>query len=262
MKYSFRPIELALLLLPLATGCAIPSADIIPRYGQLDIDGHFGVTEDPGPIPVTDLGEAGFGDDDGYFGARADFDFGSPILTISGQQSTHKGRGTIDVDLDASDGMIAAGSTVDTDMDFSLYQMAVTFDLIPTDVVDAGLGLGVTLVNVDATLTDVSTLESVEVDEFLPIPVLVARVGVDLGDFEAVGLASGFDLSTNGDSVSNFDLDLLARYRLFGGDDRLAGSLGIGYRFTKLGIDYDDDGDRIDVDIRLNGPYLAFVFSL
>ncbi|MCP5065042.1 MAG: hypothetical protein GY946_00625 [bacterium] len=132
---------------------------------------------------------------------------------------------------------------------------------LPTDLIDAGIGLGIGVVDVDATLTEVTTTNSVHTDEVLPIPQLAGHLGVDLGDFEAKGLLSGFQISTSGDELSFIDLDLLARYHLFGGDDRLSGSIALGYRSTKLSIDYEDDGDMVDVAFRFNGPYLAFVLS-
>jgi len=261
MKTSLRPLALASLLLLFASSCAIPTVDVIPRYGQFDLDGHFGIVDPdiaPGAPNVNDLATAGFGDDDGYFGGRVDLDIGSPMFTFSTQQTTHDGSGQITAEI-SSGGTIVAPGPVESKMDLGLHQFLMTFDFVPTDWVDAGLGLGVAVADVDARVSQGAN--SVDTDQTLPIPQIAGHVGVQLGDFEAVGLISGFELSSSGDEISFFDLDLLARYRLFGGDERLAGSIGLGWRTTSLGLDYEDDGDEIDVSMRFNGPYAAFVFS-
>lgn len=263
MKHSALSLRLFLGLLTLMASCAVPSVDVMPRYGQSNLEGHFGVRDGgSGTVSVTDLSKAGFGDDDGYLSGRVDIDFGSPMLSISTQQTSHTGRGITTTALSASGGAVPANAMVDTDMDFGLHQVNLTFDFVPTDLIDAGIGFGVAVVDVDARLTEVSTTNSVQTDEVLPIPELVAHVGLDLGDFEVRALASGFQISTGGDDLSFLDVDIMARHHLFGFSERLSGSIALGYRSTKLSIDYEDDGDQIDVAFRFNGPYLAFVFSL
>jgi hypothetical protein len=255
------PLKLFLFTLPLAASCAVPSADIIPRYGQFDLDGHFGVNAGGTTNGVNDLASAGFGDDDGFFGLRADLDFGSPMVTLSSQVTSHKGSGVTTEGLDTADGSIGPGTNVYSDMDFGLHQAMFTFDVVPTDSVDVGIGLGFAYINVDATMMDMGAGQ-VSVDESIVIPQLAIHAGVDLGDFEAVGLLSGFDLSSSGDQVTFIDLDLLARYRLIGGDDRVEGSIGFGYRATTLDLKYEDDGDDIDAEFRFQGPYVTLILSL
>ena len=240
--------------------CAAPAVDIMPRYGTFDVEGHFGITNSPtGPVPVADMNVAGFGKDGGYLGLRADLDAGSPVYSFSTQITQHGGSGIVENELTSGDGIILEGSVVDSDLKLGLHQMAVTFDMVPSDMIDVGLGFGVTVIDLDASMTD--GLEALTTRKTLPMPTLALRGQLDLGDFEATGMISGMDVSLDGDSAFFLDLDLFAQYRLIGGDERVAGALALGYRSTRLALDYDDGGDRIKSDLRFSGPYVALVVS-
>lgn len=254
-----KPLVSTLLLI-LAAGCSAPSADLIPRYGTFDVEGHFGITSNAAnPVPVADMETAGFDRDDGYLGLRADINVGSPTYFISAQSTSHGGSGNLLNQLSSGGSVINPGP-VSTKMDIALYQLGVTFDFVPSDLVDVGLGLGINTVDLDAEVANGGS--AIDVDRTLPIPVIALRAGIDLGDFEASALVTGLEIDVSGDEVSYFDLDVLARYRLIGGDDHLAGSIALGYRLVELGVEYEDDGDRIDTEFRFDGPYLAFILSL
>ncbi|MFT7484228.1 MAG: hypothetical protein ACI9F9_000068, partial [Candidatus Paceibacteria bacterium] len=153
MKSPCSTLQHLLPLLLLASGCSIPSMDVTPRYGSFDIEGHFGISADPGPLPVADLNAAGFDKDDGYLGLRAEFDFGSTVLSVSTQMTSHGGEGVVDNDLGTSGrDEILAGTPVDSDMDLGLHQFLTTFDIVPTDFMDFGIGFGVTVIDLDAEI--------------------------------------------------------------------------------------------------------------
>ncbi len=249
-----------MLIAALASSCSAPAFDVAPRYGSFDLEGHFGITSNPnGEVPVSDMNRAGIDKDEGFLGLKAEIDVGAPVFTFSTQQTNHGGSGVVDNDLMSGGDMIAAGTAVDSDVDFGLHQLAATFDFVPGDTFDVGLGLGITIADLDAVMTGGG--DTIDVDRTLPIPVLALRAKVDLGDFEATGMISGFDISVDGEKLDFVDMELAAQYRLFGGDDRLAGSIGAGYRIVNLGVEYEDDGDRIDTRFRFKGPYVAFVFG-
>lgn len=249
-----------MLLVVLVSGCAAPAFDVAPRYGSFDLQGHFGITSNAtGEVPVSDMSQAGIGKDDGFFGLKAEIDAGAPVFTLSTQQTDHGGSGFLGNDLMSGSDLILAGTAVDSDVSFGLHQFAATFDFVPGDMFDVGAGLGVTIADLDAVMTGGG--DTIQVDRTLPIPVLALRAKVDLGDFEATGMISGLEMSFDGDKVDFVDFELAAQYRLFGGDDRLAGSIGAGYRVVNLGLDYEDDGDFIDTRFRFRGPYVAFIFG-
>ncbi|HIG12287.1 MAG: hypothetical protein ABGY71_10430 [bacterium] len=249
-----------LLALALAPGCAVPSLDVMPRYGSLDIDGSFGITNS-GTLTLADLSQAGFEKDNGVLGLRADLDFGAPRLVISLQDSSHDGAGTLSADLTNGAGeTISAGSSVDSALDIGLYQGVLTWDLFPGDTGELGIGLGIVAIDIDASITE-SGGSTLDIDEFAPIPVISLRGGVKLGDLEVSGLLNAMEASVGFNELSFIDLDLFARYAIVGGEDRLRVSAGLGYRHAELDIESSEDGEDIAVNFAFTGPYLLFQLS-
>lgn len=260
MKRSLKPLTVLSLLASLTAGCAIPSVDVAPRYGYMDVDGSYSLlnTNNAGSSFGTsaDLNTAGIDKDDSYLGARIDLDLGMPVLTLTTQTTNHGGDGTLNAVLDP----FVINEAVTTNLDLGIHSLAMTWDIIPTDYVDIGIGLGVTVIDLDASITD-SGGTSITADETIPIPVLAIRARVELGDFRFAALMSGIDLDLGTDEASFYDFDLMAEYHLLGGDSRLSGSIGLGYRHTTLDFAYEDGGDDIDVEMDLDGPYIAFVLT-
>ena len=257
-------VRLLPLALALLGSCAAPSADIMPRYGTLDIGGDFGLkgSSSPGAVPKSNASAAGFSRDESVIGLRADVDLGTPHLMVSTQSSSHDGSGALDVDMTNGNGVtIFQGEQIDSRMDFGLHQTILTYDFLPSDMFEAGIGLGLSVVDVETSVT-ASANRTFDMNETIPMPVLAVRGGVAVGDFEAQGLLSGISLDAGSDSVSLMDLDLFVRYRLFGLNDRLAGSIALGYRQVAFGVDYDDGDDIVEIDLTFDGPYLALIFSL
>ncbi|MEW6074258.1 MAG: hypothetical protein AB1726_16900 [Planctomycetota bacterium] len=257
MHRSF--LFLCLALLPAA--CATPSLSIAPRYGTFDVDGSFGISS-TGVVATNDLSDIGIAEDDGVLGGRIDFDFGSPHLTVATQSSSHGGRGTLTAAIDHDGVTLDVGDDVETDLDLDLHDAALTFDLVPGDAVELGIGLGVTVFGIDMAVRDLATGDQIETDQTLPIPVLAARLGAEWGRFDAEALVTGFDLSYQGDSASFYDVDVFGRYRLLGGRDHLRGSVVLGYRLMTFDIEYDDDESDAELDLDLGGPYVGLQFGL
>ena len=259
MKRSIHSLILCCVTVLLATGCAIPSVDVAPRYGIMNLDGTYGLENadsagDPTVAPA-DLSTAGLDTDNGYIGAKIELDLGVPVFTLSTQSTKHGGDGT----LSATVGAIFVTSPVATNLDLGLHTLLLTWDVVPTDYVDIGIGLGATVIDLDASIAGAGEEETA--DETIPVPVLGIRARVELGDFRFSALLSGMSLDLGSDKANFYDIDVLAEYHLFGGDDRLGGSIGLGYRSTVLDFEYEDGGDSIDVEVDLNGPYVAMVFS-
>ncbi len=244
--------------------CAVPSADITPRYGTFDVDGDFGIGDANGVLATADIGQAGFSKDSGVLGVRADLDFGSPTLMLSAQRSNHDGSGTLSADLTNADGQtISAGAAVDSKLDLGLYQGILTWDLVPGDLAEVGLGFGVVGVDLSSSVTDTGPGgDTLDIDEFVPIPVLALRGGTQLGGLELSGVLDGMMASIQYDELTFIDLDVLARYRIFGGDDRMRFSVGLGYRHVALDVDSKEDGEEITLDVTFSGPYVLLQFSI
>ena len=254
------------LALSLSAGCAIPSVDVMPRYGTVDAEGSFGVRDKttPGSLETADMGTAGFQKDDSVLGLRADMDLGMPRFMVSLQNSNHDGSGTLDANLTDSDGNnITVGTPVDSRLDLGLYKGVVTFDLFPTEMFELGLGFGLAAIDAEASITDTAPGgDTLDVDELVPLPVLALRGGVQLGNFEVSGLLDGMKLSASDDDVTYVDLDLFARYAFFGGEDRMRLSVALGYRHVDVDLEADDGDEEALLDATFSGPYFALQFSI
>jgi hypothetical protein len=174
---------------------------------------------------------------------------------VSGQQSTHDGTGTLDSGL----GGIPAGD-VASDLDFGLYTGAFTFDFFPTDLLELGVGLGLSYVELDASFEGGGEVEAT--DEAVPLPVLAARLGTRFWRIDASLQGSGLAWSYDGDDILLIDLDLMVKLRLLGGEDHLAGHLTAGYRWVQLELDYDDGSDAAEADLTFDGPYVGLTLSI
>ncbi len=266
---SARPADIEAMkpLLPLLAGaavlassCSAPALRITPRYGTFDVSGNFGIQAgDVDDVPTSDLKTAGISKDDGYFGLKSEFDFGPTTLTLTTQATDHGGSGVLESKLSSGEDTIPEDTDVDSDVRFGLHQFVATFDLVPGDTLDVGLGLGVTVADLDAELTD--GVETLSAKRTLPIPVVALRGRTVLGRFEAGAMVSGMALEFDGDELAFLDYELEARWRLFGGEERLAGAIGAGYRGVNLTVDYLDAEDSVDADLRFQGPFLEFTLS-
>ena len=264
MKNPFLPAW-ALLL---ASACSSVHLAVVPRAGNLEPDGEIALSGSAGGAGVdsTNSVEAlGLVEDEGVPGLRADVAWGPSRWTLAWQQSEHGGSGTLEAEISDDDASIAAGTDVDTVFDMGLGELLVTFDLVPGDTVELGLGLGAAVFDLDVSVTDPASGDSVDPDESAFLAPLVAlRGGVRFGRFDLEALLGGIDLTYEGDSASLYDLDVLARVNLFGTPGRAHGALALGYRLVDLDVDYDEDdgsGDA-EADVDFAGPYVALSLGI
>lgn len=249
-------VILTLLSLP---ACGLPTFDAGARYGILRPSGEFGISAN-NTVATADVEGAGFDDDKSVPGATIDFKWGAPHVTISALSASFEGDGRLDAEVSQGGVIIPAGTAVASEMNLGVYSGILTFDLLPTEL-ELGIGAGVTAFDFDATITDRATGQSVSTDETVPVPVLAARAGIELGDFEVAGLLSGTKIHYSDLDTTYYDLDLFARWRFIGGNNRMRGSILLGYRYMDVDFDYDDGDDRVEGDLVLDGPYLGVLFS-
>lgn len=250
------------LLLPLAllAACSAPTLDASLLYGLQELDGHI-KTGTGGATVANSFDDLGLNDAEGALGASVDLKWGSPHLSISTQSTEFSGSGILSSQLEVDGDIISVGSAVDSDIEVGVTSALLTFDLAPTDTVEFGLGVGIVALDLDLRFREDITATTVSTDETLPIPVIAARLGIDIGSWEVGGVLSGLDIEVEGDSVKFFDLDVYGRYDFFGGAERAAVSLMLGYRSTDLAIDYEDGADTVDAELEVSGPYFGVRFS-
>lgn len=244
----------------LGSGCAMPRLDVIPRVAMFDVEGDIGI--ETGSVSATnDVERAGLEKDETAFGGRIDLDWSAAHVTLTTQDSTHDGDGILDADVSQGGTTITAGTAVASDLDLGLHTFAITFDLLPTEMFELGLGLGVTAIDIDAAFTSQVNGDQVATDETVPVPVIAARGGVVVGPFDASLLAQGMTVKYSGDEATYYDLDLMARFRLFGERGRFLGALTAGWREVGVDAEYEDGGEDIEADVNFRGPYLGFTFG-
>lgn len=255
-----------LLALPLlmAAACSSPALDLTPRLAMLEPDGSFGFNDTAGEQVSQDLQDnLGLVEDSSSLGLRADLDVGSPHMTASVQSSSHDGSGTLAGEIDYDGQVIAAGADVSTEFALMSYSFITTWDVIPSDAFELGLGLGANLLDIqmdvqasDADGDGVSD-GSVSFDELAPVPVVAVRVGGEIGPVSLSALASGLSVSIGDLDATYLDFDLMAKWRLLGEKDGFAGSLAAGWRHTSLDAELDDDADQVDIDLTFSGPWFG-----
>lgn len=255
-------ISVTLILAAGCAACSSPSFSVEPRVGRLEPTGHLAAAA-PGDDPVTNDVEAALNleADDASPGIRADIEFGSPHLVLAWMGSASEGDGTLTGQLSDDGVTLGAGTDVATEFNLWVASGIVTFDFVPSDTVEVGLGLGVHVVDLDATVTsrDSGNPGEIGLETTLPVPVIALQAGVEIGRFELSGLVSGMDYSSSGDSATFLDFDVGARFRILG--ERVTGSIALGWRYSRLDAEYEDEDDNADVDLRISGPYIGIAIG-
>lgn len=254
MKLPLRSLCFALPLLSLVA-CSAPGIEATPFYGFSKFDGDFAISN--GAITAsTSMDSIGLDDREGLPGARVDFKWGSPHLSAQLATTSTSGDGTTDTQLTQGGVTINSGAAVDSDLDLTYGNAVVTFDFVPTDAVEVGIGLGVAYADVQTKIVETGTANQVESDESVPIPVLALRAGVDLGPFAADLLLTGIDVSYSGDDLQYYELDLRARWKMFDHAHLLAG-----WKRWSVDLEYEDGSDNVLLDVTADAPYVGVAIS-
>jgi hypothetical protein len=253
-------IALAGLFAICASACSLPSMYVTPRVSKLDIAGDVGVQQGSSISAQASIDSLGIQEDTSVPGGRVDLT-GPGHWTFSGQQSSHDGTGIADAQLSSGSITINVGDPVKSEFDFGLYSGAVTFDLVPGDTVEAGIGLGVAVLDIDAKFTSQTTSQTVQTDEVVPVPNVAGRVGVNVGPFELSGLVNWVDVHYRDTQASFLDIDTMARLRVFGDSKRFSGYVALGYRYLNVKADYESSGNSIKVDVDFDGPWIGLSVS-
>ena len=249
------------VLAALCAACSLPSVEVSGRYGTMEVSGSVGVTTGA-TVFQADLNTAGLTEDDSVPGAVVDLDFGAMRLWVSAFQSEYAGDGTLTATWMGDLGTITAGSPVRSALDLNVYPALLTFDLFPGDMIELGIGLGVTGLDFAVRVEDLSgTGTVIEGEQMLPIPVLAARVGVWLGPVEVAAVGSGITGKYDGNELTYYDIDAYGRLKLFGGKQRLRLSILGGYRHLFLDVDFTDDTETVQGEFTFNGPYAGVQLS-
>ncbi len=244
-----------------ATGCSAPQLEVIPRFQRFEIDGEFAASA-TGLTGSNSLAGLGIDDDPIEFSPRVDFSAGPFEVSADYLDVSYAGSGDVETEIEFNGQTFTVGTIVDTEIDIKLGRASATWDMIPTNTVDLGLGIGLAYTKARAYVREQSTGDSAVTEEEAPFPYLAARARVALGDLSLELLGGYLQFDYDDVDASYLDLDAMARWAVIGGDEHLAVSLLAGYRIIQLDLEYLDSGDTVDIEADLKGPYAGISLTL
>jgi len=252
----------ALAVCAAATGCAAPTVSVTPRALWLAVDGEIGAKSEAvmGSLERTDTNDLGLAEQPAIFAPRAEVDWGPAHVFLDGLAASYEGTGNVDQTLSIGGITLNNNAEVETELDLAFARGLLTFDLVPTDVVDVGIGLGVGLYDLGAKITDVAMMQTESTEQTVPVPLAAGRLATEVGPIQLSGILSGIHVPLDELTVTLFDADVAASYE-FASFTKLGGHVVVGYRHIGLEADYEDSGDEIEADLRFSGPYAGVAIS-
>ena len=251
--------RILVLLAATAASCSTPSLSVIPYAAMNSLEGSV-ASSGSGIAVATDLEGLGISDSETVVGGRIDFAGTSSHWSIAHSSSAFDGNGQLDGLLDVGGFEFEASAPTATNMEVGTTSVMWTHDWGFGDTAHFGLGLGVTSLSLAMDVTGEvddgmggTTTETGMMDETLPIPMLGARIGGDIGPVRIEASYGFLDVDSEDAEVSVTDLDVYAGLDLFGD----FGSLVVGYREFAFSAAFEADSDSADLDLTLGGPYVG-----
>jgi hypothetical protein len=182
-----RMTSIPLALLAAAFGCGSCTqlqGTAQAGYAQMAIDGRVALSSagGGGSIDQDVKSSFGIGDPQGAPYVRAQFDFGTPVITVSAFTFDETGAGT----LEANFGSITSGTPVTTDLRFTDAKVSLAFD-IPLGPVKIAPGLAADLIYLEMNVRSTLSSSSEELKVYAPVPLAFVRAEADLGLVGLVG---------------------------------------------------------------------------
>ena len=253
-----RHLHLIALTAPLAlAACGAPSASITPFIASVGIDGDLGVGDGAGTSVASSFNDLGLDDNEAVVGGLGRLNFAGAELSISGYGVDFEGTGTATGNFEYQGSVISAGTNVASDIQLDTARALFTWDIIPLDGLDLGLGFGATLLDLDFRLQEIGGAGTlIESEELIPVPLLAARAAWTWGPVDLRADAGGIVVEYDESEASIFDIGISASVDLFS-----IGDLVVGYKIMKIDAEYTDDDAQIDTDLDLSGYYMGARFS-
>ncbi|MDG1983198.1 MAG: hypothetical protein P8M11_01385 [Planctomycetota bacterium] len=239
------------------TACGAPSASVTPFIASVGINGDLAVGDGAGTSVASTFDDLGLDDNEAVVGGLVRLNFAGAELSIAGYGVDFAGTGTATGDFEFQGSVISAGTNVASDVRLNTARALFTWDIIPLDGLDLGIGFGATLLDLDLSLRELGGAgTSIQSEELIPVPLLAARAAWTWGRVDLRADAGGLVIEYDESEASIFDIGVSAQVDLFG-----VGDLVVGYKTMKIDAEYSDDDARIDTDLDLDGYYMGVQFS-
>ena len=217
-------------------------------YALMGLDGDLGyATAGNGPAVTQSVESFGLGDDQGTPYARAVFDMGVPVFSVSGFMFDEEGDGQLQQDF----GDVSAGIGVHTDFELTNLKAAYAFK-IAIGPVALSPGLAVDYFDLHVDVRDVFNTQQETVDVSGPVPLAFLRGELNLWKLGLIAEAGYMKADLEDADAQVLDLEALLELRLTPLINVFAG-----YRLVDLEIDGEIDGDAFDADVSLGGFLLG-----
>ncbi len=252
---TVRTIFGAFLFVTLVTSCSTPSMRPFARVGYMHLDGD--ITASAGPVnAIVDVDSLGLGNGEAVPSLGADFEWDPLTVAVEGLVARYDGAGIAEADFSGQGQTITLGTPLESQIDLGLYQARATWDLMPSSPFDVGFGVGGGLIDYGISFDPTNVEPSIDIDENLPFGFLTARVGRKFGDFELLGLASGFGFDFGDEEIQFTEFQGSLIWSLW---DMKAGSaaLELGYRYIEIDYEFDPSQGNFDVDATLDGFFVG-----
>jgi hypothetical protein len=250
-------------LLSVLAGCSLPEIRPAIRLGRLAIEGDVSASAQGLVNASSSASELGLDSDDAdpVLMGRLDFDFDPLHVVLDGFDVDYRGTGVARGDLNLNGITIPAQSNVESSLDLGMYTGTAIIDLIPLDVVEAGIGLGVGLFRYDLEFNSLDAPLRVLAEDEQPFGFVAARAAIDFFDFELIGLGRGIGFELDDEDFLFYDIDVSLSYDLIDVAYLHLHLLG-GYRYIYLSYDFEDHNGRVDSHVEMHGPYVGAALGL
>lgn len=237
--------------------CGAPGASVTPFIASVGIDGDLAVGDGAGVTVASNFDDLGLDDNEAVVGGVVRLNFAGAELSVAGYGVDFSGTGTATGDFEYQGSTISAGTDVATDLRLDTARALFTWDIIPLDGLDVGLGVGATLMDLDLNLREIGGAgTTIQTDELIPVPLLAARAAWTWGPVDLRADAGGLVIEYDESEASIFDIGISAAVDLFG-----VGDLVVGYKTMKVDAEYSDQNAVVDTDLDLEGYYMGVQFS-
>jgi hypothetical protein len=255
----FRALTLALLLG--TTACFAPKLRVDLNYALTELDGQVSAVDTSGgPATTTyaSTSDLGLGDSEGSLQPRVRLEWGGFELMVDHQSYSYSGDGTATVDLEFAGTTISAGDDVASSLDMTISTAMIFVDVLPTDMVRLGLGLGVSYADEQIEFESLTLAPGARAgsDEAAPIPVIGVHAGLAFDQIELDVLARGLSVDISDVKATFLDVDGALVWS-FLGKGHVSGNLRLGYRHVALDAEFDDGSSAVVLDLTSSGPYLG-----
>jgi hypothetical protein len=237
-----------------------PTVALTGGYGMLELDGELGVSSES-MVVASSTESLGIEEDDSVLFPRFDLTWLGFDVWGTAYDASFAGTGTAEGQIDLGGVVIGAGEPTDTELDLFLGTSGITYDFIPGETVDIGVGLGFGYVDFDAEITSLTSGQTVASAESFCMPLGAVRAALAFSDFELSAVVTGFAWKVDEDEVQVLDGDAMLSWKFLNAGP-MQGGIVLGYRLTSVSANYEQDDSTFDTDLDFAGPYAGLTIEL